>query len=352
MKHIPHSVKRLWLSANYIWALIICTTAKYSDGQNILWVIQDVCDSLWVTHQRCVDDQIIPKELCVCAVSDSVNTESVWSGKTSSSSTSQNNIPIFYTITHGDCAITACMSHFSRINLLSSRIVMMWAFGISSASTGYFPAAGRCTSLSNSIVFWTPHIITTSKVMSNAWNNLQGCCSSFILLICQFPFQSGSGSYGKLTPQALFLLLGVMESWGSSAGAVSGPQCNAKGVKTRNGASWKMKQCIISACSRVPKAVFDCAWKKKKRKNAEAVSENLFPHKRRTVCLQDPQNFGLKYCCEIWKISVGGPHSENSLQYQETCLLWSMWFVTADTWASPAVFLQTVKADFCSFVTC
>lgn len=52
MEHIPHSVKRLWLSANYIWALIICTTAKYSNGQNISWLNQDVCDSLWVTHQR------------------------------------------------------------------------------------------------------------------------------------------------------------------------------------------------------------------------------------------------------------------------------------------------------------
>lgn len=199
--------------------------------------------------------------VCVCAVSDSVNTESVWSGKTSSPSTSPNNIPIFSWRLCDNCMHVHLMmrSQFSRINPLSSRIVMMWAFGISSASTGYFPAAGRCTSLSNSIVFWMPHIITTSKVMSNAWNNLQGCCSSFILLICQLLFQSGSGSYGKLTPQALFLLPGVMESWGSSTGAMSGPQCKAKGVKTRNGASWKMKQCIISACSRVPKVVFDSA---------------------------------------------------------------------------------------------
>lgn len=180
-----------------------------------------------------VDDQIIPKELCEHRV------RMEWENIITQYFSKQYSYFLHYNSWRlcNNCMHVHLMmrSQFSRLNLLSSRIVMIWAF-ISSASTGYSPAAGRYTSLSNSIVFWMPHIITTSKVMSNAWNNPQGCCSSFILLICQLLFQSGSGSYGKLTPQALFLLLGVMESWGSSTGAVSGPQCNAKGVKTRNGA--------------------------------------------------------------------------------------------------------------------
>lgn len=94
-----------------------------------------------------------------------LGTLSVCSGKAPSHGT----IFVFSTLhsSHGDYGLLhACSSNVKSPTPagLICYHTHIWHF---SASTHYFPAADRCTSLSNFIVFWMPHIITRSKVMSN-----------------------------------------------------------------------------------------------------------------------------------------------------------------------------------------